>query len=153
MSENIAFWGIFDVKGQRHLTIPYVEKQLAEDILAKLNHERKKELYYCTIVKEAMINLPKQLVKVDYNDRLVKIPFVTPDGEKRLARKTFRDITIHSVVQGKFSVVEYLTVHRFKGELRIKFQEHSWLRDSFDAIAEERWPNGNEDIMMLIDEL
>jgi hypothetical protein len=148
MSQNVAFWAIFASNGKRHLTIPYCQRQIAEDTLSILNKDRTKELYYCVMVKDKIVDLPKQVYKVDYYDREAKIPFVTPEGEKRLARKHFRDIQILSLAEGKIPVTDTLTVHTFKGKLRVKFDGISYHFDKFEEVAQLRWPNAWEDVLM-----
>lgn len=158
MSTNIAFWAIFACNGKRHLTLPYNQRETADKLLSELNLNREKELYYCTVVKEAISELPKQLVKVDYDDRIVKIPFTIPEtGETGMARKFFRDITVTSLVQGKYVVVETMTAHHYKrkghSELRIKFRDESMNYADFEKLALERWPDGTDWVLMPILEL
>lgn len=147
MSQSVAFWGIFTHKGERHLLFRYANKFAMYRTLVSLNRERVKELYYFALVKESIRDLPKQFVSIDFDDREIKIPFVTPEGEKRLARKFFRDITVVWISEGKYRFTDLMTAHRYKGELRVKYNDHSYPFEDFEKLANERWPENADTIL------
>lgn len=150
---KIAFWGIFTHTGKRLLLIPFRERAIADSTLAGLNADKVKELHYCTLVKEPMIELPRQFVSADYNDRRYKIPFETPDGGKGMVRKLFRDITVTCLVQGKYIVTEEIMAHIFRKRTKVRYNGKSHEYDDFEAIAIERWPDNFDEILRYINDV
>lgn len=152
---SVAHWGIFDQKGRQRLLLKYGEKTLALQLIEEYNAKEIRtgdglEKFYLTLVKIEMTQIPRQIVRLVENERSITGFSEDDNGEKRKWTKSFLDVEITSLVDGKFTTVETATSHTHRKATRIIYGGQSLDVDDFSRIARSHWPDHWETLIQTL---
>lgn len=139
----IASWGIFNQKGERQVLLPYKEKNLADTLLTQFNTKETLDYgkpYFLQVVKIPFTEIPRQIVDLTIEDRKIAGTFEDDDGVMRRWTKTFQDLIVQSVVNGRHLVTEKITTHYHRRTLKIIYEGVSYTREKFEVLAKMNWP-------------
>lgn len=156
MTTAIMFWGIVDGFNKLVTKFPWNRKGEAEDQLRKLQEAgavaRPKHTFFLQPIKTQLRDMVGVVTCVVSAER--KVGGVSEDkitGEQRRWLKTFVDITIVTKVMDRYELVDHLTAHRYRGELRVIRDGESMTADAFEAYAKCRWPDHYASIMLRLE--
>lgn len=147
---HIMAWGIFDVWHKRVAKLPWNAKDEAEKLMAFLaeRNPRPDEPYHLLPVKEPLSDFPSQLVLIISNDRTISgYTLDKKTGEKKRWSKTFTDIELTCLVEGRYTLEHKYTVHTHRGQVRVVGYPSF---DAFEKHLRKMWPDRYPEILIRI---